>query len=215
MELKLIDNSRVVYLLQARRPAGQLFLPAALEALLGRYHFQKFPTPQELLGETHSFQVGLFEGVGINEFSLYPDGMIVSSRANTDLLDAFIDDVMTWAESALGVFETDVPPKERHYESSIVVSMKMDKEKSFPYLANLNHTLTTLQEKYGLRPFEFDFSALQVANDATAFGGRKPMPFTIARRINVPFEAEIYYATAPLKTNDHLEVLTALEAALS
>jgi hypothetical protein len=213
MELKAIDNGRVVYLTHAWRPKGQLFLPAALEALLNRYHFQKFPTQEELLSDTILFQHGVFEDVGINEFGIYEDGLVVASRADTDFLDRFIEDVLTWAEATFELIEVDIPPKEHHYESALIVSMKI--KGSFPHLANLNQSLTLSQEKYGLRPFEFAFSALQVANDATMYGGKKPIPFTLARRVNVPFDADIYYATAPLKTGDHLLALEALERDLS
>jgi len=212
MELKMIETSRVVYLTQPWRPGGQIFLPDAFQALLNRYRFQKFPTKEELYqGDTFLFNQGVFEDIGIIEFGLYPDGLVVSSRANTTVLDLFIQDVLKWAERDLGIVETDIPPKERHYESTLVVSLQIKEEKSFPYLANLNSSLTAYQENYGLRTFAFSFSAIQVANDPTTYGGRKPVPFTIARRVNVPFDADIYFATAPLKTDDHIAVLEALE----
>jgi hypothetical protein len=157
---------------------------------------------------------GIFEGVGINEFTMYQDGMVVSSRANTDLLDAFIEDLLVWARNELGLVETGVPPRERHYESALVVTLEIDVSAAFPWMQKLNATLTERQVNYGLRPFDFSFGAISVANDPLTYGGRRPIPFTIARRVNVPFEADTYYATAPLKTADHLAVLEALEADL-
>lgn len=213
MELKAIDNSRVVYLTQVRRPKGQLFLPVALQSLLSRYHFQKFPTEQELFSETLAFQHGLFDDIGINEFSIYQDGLIVASRANTDVLDAFIADILAWSADALGLVQVDIPPQERHYESALIVTMKVGA--SFPKLDGLRQSLTATMEQYGLRPFEFSFSAVQVAADETAYAGRRPIPFTLVRRVQVPFESDIYFSTAPLKTNDHLAALEALERDLA
>lgn len=165
------------------------------------------------MSDTFLFQHGVFEDVGINEFGIYEDGLVVASRAGTDFLDRFIKDVLSWAAATLDLVEVNIPPKERHYESMLIVSMKIDR--SFPYMANLAQSLTLTQEKYGLRPFEFAFSALQIASDVTMYAGRKPIPFTLARRINVPFDANIYYATAPLKTVDHIAALEALERDLS
>jgi hypothetical protein len=149
--------------------------------------------------------------VGINEFALYQDGIIVTTRANTALLDDFLDDLLAWSQSALGIVQTDIPPHERHYESNVIVGLDIHEEKSLAFLGRTNKSLQEYQESYGLRPFEFAFGALQVANDTTTYGGKKPIPFTVVRRVNVPFEANVYFSTAPLKTDDHLAVLEALE----
>ena len=126
MELKTVDNSRVILLTQLHRPAGQLFLPMALEAIVNRYHFQKFPSPESCSFVSLSFQQGVFDGVAIDEFAIYPDGVVVSSRSNTDDLDAFVDDLLAWARSDLGLIETGVGPRERHYESALVVILRIN-----------------------------------------------------------------------------------------
>ncbi len=74
--------------------------------------------------------------------------------------------------------------------------------------------LSERQAAYGLRQYEFSFNAISVATDPLTYVGRKPIPFTIARRVNVTFDTDTYYATAPLKTADHLATLEALEADL-
>jgi hypothetical protein len=160
------------------------------------------------------FQHGVFDDVGINQLAIYQDGIIVTSRANTNFLDRFVDDLLAWSEAELGLVQVDMPPRERHYESNIIVGMNMSGDRSFSFLRRLNGSLREYQKGYGLTAFEFAFSAIQVAADVTAYAGRKPCPFTIARRVNVPFGADIYYCTAPLKTDDHLAVLEAFEQEL-
>lgn len=170
---------------------------------------------EELVGDVFLFNHGVFDGVGINEFGIYSDGILVASRANTDILDAFLDDLMSWARQELGIIETGVPPRERHYESALVVSLRINESRSFPFSNILCSALTRYQESYGLKPFDFSFGAFSVATDTTAYGGRKPIPFTIARRVNVPFDANVFYATAPLKTADHIALLEALESEMA
>ena len=71
------------------------------------------------------------------------------------------------------------------------------------------------QEGYGLRPFKFDFGGLSLATDPTLYAGRKPVAFTLARRVNAPYSEKFFYSSAPLKTDDHVALLQQLEKALS
>ena len=215
MELKAIEYSRVIFLTSVTRPAGQLFLPLAVKSLVDRYRFQQIPSAQELSENAFLFKMGEFRGVAIAELEIYPDGMIVTSRADSDLLDQFIEDLMGWAESDLGVVETGIPPHEKHYESALVISMELDSSKSLPFEQLICKTLSEYQQSYGLRPFQFQFGAISWAIDPTKYTGRGAVPFTLARRVNVPFDAGIYFSSAPLKTSDHLAVLQELEKVLS
>ena len=211
MEFKAFEPSRVVLLTFATRKMGQIFLPDAIAALQQRYRFQIVPGATELGNEILSFKIGEMDGVGINEFSIYSDGVIVETRANTSFIDKFLSDVLDFAERELGIEETGIPPRERHYESHVVVSMDINPRKMLPIAKEAQSSLVRSLGEYGLRPFNFDFAAFSFATDATAYGGRKPIPFTLARRINVPFDAGIFFSSAPLATDDHLGLLERLE----
>jgi len=214
MELKAIDSSRVVFLTSVHRPEGQLFLPFAAGALVSRYQFQKVPKGDEISSDILKFEIGVFNGVGINEMSIYPDGVVVASRADTRLIDEFIDDVMNWSKSELGLKETGIPPREKHYESALVIQMNISERWAIPSLDKASAFLTNAQVDYGLKGFSFGFGGYSLLVDAMAYPGRKPVPFTLSRRINVPFEADIFYSTAPLKTEHHLTLLESIEADL-
>lgn len=182
---------------------------------MDRYQFQKHPSGDEFLSDNLAFQHGVFEEVGINDLTVYHDGLIVASRASTDLLDKFIEDLSQFAEQEFGIAHVDVPPHERHYESAVVVRMSIREQVAAPWATGLKKHLTSCQASYGLRPFEFALSAIQVAHDPLSSGGRQPIPFTLARRVNTPFDADIYYSSAPLRTEDHVRALEILEPHLS
>jgi hypothetical protein len=55
MELVAIDLSRVIYLTQIVRPAGQLYIPDAAAKLVQRYSFAKFPSMDELTKDAFTF----------------------------------------------------------------------------------------------------------------------------------------------------------------
>jgi hypothetical protein len=210
MKLHAIEASRLVYLVHVTRPAGQVFLPKAAQALIARYNFQVFPTAEQLTGDVFTFKMGEFEGCAIDEFSIHTDGMIVASKSNTTLLDGFVGSLFEWAAEGLGLERTEVPPHERHYESYLIVSMDIEEflPKAFSASALL---LQKKQEGYGLKPFKFDFGGLSLAVDATLYTGRKPVAFTLARRVNAPFSEKFFYSSAPLKTDDHVALLEKLE----
>ena len=110
--------------------------------------------------------------------------------------------------------ETGIPPIERHFESAIVVEMNVKSKKALSYLDEIAPFLTACQEGYGNPNFIFDFAAISSAIDPTKYPGGKPIAFTLAKRVNVPFEANIYYSTAPLTTEHHLQMLERLERVL-
>lgn len=211
MEFKAFEYSRVVFLMSVHRPAGQLFMPYAGAALVARYHFQKVPTTEEISGDILNFGIGVFNGIGINEMQIYPDGLVITTRADTGLIEAFFDDLWSWAEGEWGLRETGIPPKERHYESAIVVKMEAGRKWKLPYSDEICSYLSSAQVSYGLREFKFSPGGYSSIVDTTAYPGRKPAVFTLARRINVPFEADIFYSAAPLNTEHHLDLLAKIE----
>lgn len=215
MELKAIEYSRIVFLTSVHRAKGQLFLPFAAGELASRYHFQKIPTGDQLSSDILKFEQGVFGDIGINELSIYPDGIIVSTRADADIIELFLNDLLMWAEADLGVTETGIPPREKHYESAIIVKMQLGRKWNIPFAVETCNFLSKAQTDYGLKEFEFQLGGYSFVVDTTSYPNRKPIPFTLARRIGVSFDADIYYSTAPLRTKHHLELLEKIEKNLS
>jgi hypothetical protein len=83
MKLLGIDSSRIIYLMQTLRPLGQVYIPDAIAKVKERYSFVKSPNPEQVL--PLSFAIGKFREAQIVEFSIYNDGLIVSSASDTDL----------------------------------------------------------------------------------------------------------------------------------
>jgi len=210
MKLTSIVQSKVIYLTDVTRPAGQVFIPTAAQAFRERYHFQLGPTAQDLEKGILPFKIGLFEGAAIAEFSIHTDGVIVSSASDTTLLDSFLDDVMAWAKADLGLVQTGVPPEERHYESNVVIRLNLPA--ALPAIfGKIGDALGAKQKSYGLRNASLEVANITWAADATQVTGRGPIPFSIARRANVPFSEDVYFSSAPLKTQHHLELLKDIE----
>src|ERR1044071_8534012 len=125
MELRSIEYSTIVRLTSLRREKGQMFLPKAISDFVERYQFQKYPGPQDFAADSLAFQAGVFQDVGISEMTLYQDGIVVKTRARTDVLDAMLADMLQWAAQH-GIAETNIPPRETHYESAVIVETDID-----------------------------------------------------------------------------------------
>lgn len=209
MRLEEIESSQLTALVNVSRPSGQLFFPMAVSAIHERYSFQGLPTAAEILeGEVLHFRHGHFDGNAF-DLSIYNDGVIVKSASNTAFLEQVLEDVLGWAIAELGFVETTVQPKQVFFESSVVISMDLGVRSEI--LTKIAGRLANYQKQYGLRGSNFELAGVAIASDNTAYVGRKPTGFTIARRANVPFSSGIYYSSAPLKTDDHLDLLQAIE----
>ena len=216
MNFKAFETSRLVKFTTVARQAGQVFLPTVATKLAERYSFQKMPTIEQLVGpiQTYTFSIGAFGDFGIHEFTIYSNGVVVTAAVSTVTLEAFVDDLLAWAKDEVGLKEIGIPPVERYYESAIVVEMNVKSKKALTCLNEIAPFLTTCQESYGNPNFVFDFAAFSSTINPTKYPGGKPIAFTLAKRVNVPFEANIYYSTAPLTTDHHLQLLEKLERVL-
>jgi hypothetical protein len=211
MELVGIENSRIIFLTLVHRPSGQVYLPEAAAKLVQRYSFAKYPSLEELLKATQSFSMGTFKGVQIQDFSIYSDGVIVSSRSDTDILDAFLDDLFAWIASELGLVPVITDRPEKHYESTLVVKSETDLVLATKPAKDVVDAFNRIWHK---KYFETDYahSGFLLHCDASQFKGRRnPMHFVVERRLGVPFDQNLFFSTAPLSTKDHLDFLARLE----
>jgi hypothetical protein len=211
MKLEAIESSQIAALLNVTRPAGQLYLPAAAAALVEKYSFVGTPQLSDFLDEEPlHFKHGSYQGAAF-DFSIYNDGAILKSASDSQILEAALEEILGWAASELGLIQNDIPPRQRFFESAVVVSMDLAVRSTL--LESINTSLNSYQKSYGLKEATFDLAGVSLAVDSTAYVGRKPAAFTLARRVNVPFNSPFYYSTAPLKTSDHLDLLRTIEKA--
>ena len=209
MKLLGIESSRIIYLMQALRPLGQVYIPDAIAKVKERYFFVKVPNPDAAL--PLSFSIGKFRDAQIAEFSIYNDGFIVSSSSNTDLLDAFVEDLLGWAAKELSIEPLTGTTPENFYESSIIVKADSDLTGSTITGLDVGHVVAPAMRAANINAplrlsgvvFDFDSKDFQ--------GKRKPFRLIIDHRINVPFSENIFYSQAPFRTDDHLNILAQFE----
>jgi hypothetical protein len=209
MQLLTIETSRIVFLMQALRTLGQVYIPDAIAKVKARYAFFKAPNPDQVLPLT--FSIGKFRDVGIAEFSIYNDGFVVSSNSNTNVLDAFIEDLLEWAAQELSIERLPGTTPEKFYESSIVVRAESDLVKGTSLNVHLNAVVSQAMQSANITA-PINMSGLIFDFDNKDFlGKRKPVKLIIDRRLNVAFSENIFFSQAPFRTDDHLKVLEQFE----
>jgi hypothetical protein len=212
MELVAIDTSRIVYLTQLRRPAGQMYLPDAALKLAQRYSFTKLPSPDELTREPVAFSMGKFQDVQINEFQIYGDGIIATARAGTEILDAFISDVLRWGEREFGLVQAAIAKPEKYVESAILVKSTKDLMLAVAPANDVAEIVNKAIRRH-ISDVPYRHAGFVLDSDPAAFPGRrKPLRFVVERRLGVAYSENVFYSVAPLHTKDHLKVLSELEA---
>jgi hypothetical protein len=212
MKLLAIEISRLTALFSVTRLQGQAYLPMVAAALVERYAFAAPPASfSDLMADKVEFNHGLFAGSAIDKLEVYNDGMIVSSRSNTDLLDGFLHDLMSWLSSEFGISVVPTRKNDRIHESQLVVSVDESIMKPLSSLNQISRLISSLlQENYGI---DNQLHALGYALSVDPMGNAeiRPSAFRIERRLAAEFSLSQFYSIAPLRTDHHLEILGKIE----
>lgn len=193
----------------------QPYLPDVLASLVRRYKFIGFPSGlEELSAASKRLSMGSWAGSQIDELKVYNDGVIVDAPQNSDVIDAFIDDLYGFVRETFRYVVMSGAEEVRHYESAIVVKLAPSVTSGLSALHALSEDVSKYQAAYGLPGFEFEPTRLGVDVDASKHAGKRPISFTLERRLGEPFEQDQWFSSAPLKSNDHIAVMRKLEKAL-
>lgn len=182
--------------------------------MIRRYNFQHYPDKAPLPGSNESprLAVGVFNGIQIDEMTVYNDGVIVTARADTAVLDEFMDDIYDYLGSQFSFIKIQVPTETRHYESTVLVELDPRASRKFDFLQGLYNDLSGFRAEYGHGEGDYSFFGLEA--DVEPGGGPLSKTFGLQRRLGTPYGANQWWSTGPLKTKDHTAVLSNLEKQL-
>jgi hypothetical protein len=219
MKIVAVEQGRVLDLvpIEEIRPEGGIYLPALVNGLLQRYGFISGPKDlTEVATAGAKFLHGHFpvngEDVVVRELGFYSDGMIVDCH-NTTFADAILDDFFKWAGETFKLRERQTPAQ-RTYTSVIVFDFDKAIEPILGKLLGITGMLSeSLRAAYGWE-YEYGLQRLAYQVDPTAVKLLRNTLFFIERRLNVAFSENRYYSGAPLRTEQHMALLAAIEQEL-
>jgi hypothetical protein len=218
MELSSIILARVFTFFQVNEldPRNRIS-PFDLTALLvEKYGFRVYP--REIkdydFDKGVDYMLGKFDdGTLIGRVTQFSNGLAVETGSSTDDSEKVLDGMLAWGAQALGLNYKPEMTRRRGYVSQ--VAFKTDVA-----LDGLNPILRMLAERITKRVAEAEgvsvpFETTAVVINFDALNTKLPVGvFEIARRENVPFSDNTYFSQAPIPTEEHLQLLADLEAAL-
>jgi hypothetical protein len=222
MKLLHVATARTIWLLPILdlNPRGQAFTQETIDRISERYKFKGPPTITAALdaqkkNEPVYFAAGEFMSLsGVNvvvDLKLYNDGFLADCRSNTKDSEMFLTDVFSWLPAGLGLPKTDVSIRKKMYVSELQMESKHHLIMINPKLATLNKALAAMVPKGSAT--SYDVSSLSCATDPK--DGTPLLNFKFERLVNTPFAENRYYSSAPVQTDDHLELLDNLEKILT
>lgn len=197
-------------------PLGGVNDPNVIDKIRERYHFTRVPElkSEEIAKNGYKFESGHFQfrssTVRIVDFALYRDGIVING-IKTDGVEAFLEDVISYMKKEFSFRDFITKPR-RYFQSQIVVEFDRSPAKLIRSIEKITAAISgRLKKIYEMEiPMEFgriDFDFDKTASRAPAAVQR----FIIERRTGIPFEKERYFCAAPMRTDEHEEVLREIE----
>ncbi len=208
--MKLVDivMSQVTRLCQATRPKGQPYWPHLVSKIADQYRFQVKPeTIADLEGFKLKFRHGLFDDQAIDSLEIYNDGIIVKCISNTDLIDRFIDELLDWFEHNYGGRFLETQTVGTMYESHLIIEANRDVFQPLESYRPILRMIGEFLEESSNLNTKFETYGLIFSADRTQISSIKPIAFRLERREGVEFPRQLFFSSAPLKTDQHLRIL--------
>lgn len=216
MELLSVQRARSIWLFDSYdlNPRGKNIGTNLIDWLKHAYQFTKVPTSLMDLDDTKAlyYSGGQYriqkESIDV-ELRIYGDGVVGDTRSSTEDTDLFLSDMLASAAKEFSLpYKAEIVRK-KLYVSEITV-------RTGKSLATLNPKLATFATKLAL------VIGGQPAPELASIGfwpDILPNPsasvFRFERKFGAEFSDNRYYTRAPLQTSKHIELLEALETALS
>lgn len=212
MKLLAIEMGRVTSLFRIARTSGQPYLPDIAAQLAEKYRFAGAPQSfGDLGGEKAEFKHGLFEGNAIETLEVYNDGIIVTSRSDSDFIDKFIDDFRSWLTKNHDLSMTETHTVNKMYESVLLVETHRDIFRPLDVYTGVLRMIEKALRDSSKLEVQYQHFGLALSADHTQNPALKPIPFRFERKEGIEYSRRQFHTTAPLKTKQHLEVLEHLE----
>jgi hypothetical protein len=217
MEVTQVLLARVIQML---KPFGAaVYLPEIANKLKAKYAFVTAPRDREFEELVSSeptqgaeFRHGRLVSDGrqiiVQQLTVFNDGVVVDTTTSTDDSDLFLTDLLQWAREVLPEAK---PLGPAFYLSNLEIHTRFALEKYVPTFRPFGDKIGALLNGYGIEAPRYEVSAVTLFFDQIGKLAPQPGAFNLERRANVPYEKNIWFAQAPLRTADHINLLLDLE----
>jgi hypothetical protein len=209
MKLEKVIFGQAIQFIEAGEAKGRRSPVPLIRELQDRYGFVEVPRKVADLNFDAgvSFLQGYFRDIMIDKFQVYNNGLLCEAAADNQQCADFLDEIMSWAPQH---FNIPVKPRMKAFQSKIEVTSTKDIRNTFAKFADVGSLIGRMLEGYGLQSPPYVAAGLVLQHEPQPNIASNPN-FEFAWRAERPFEDRIYYSSAPLRTQDHLQVLNLLE----
>ena len=185
-----------------------------LRAIEERYGFLQAP---RMLAD-YDFQKGVTFTFGqfhndwiIEKLQIFNNGILVEAKTETSKIESFLDEIIDWA---IAEFDVKFPAEKflgRAYLSQFEIHVDMNLGELFAQFSECGGFITECLNAYGLNSPSYEAVQLTMFGDITKVTSPHPgSSFTFERRMAKPFSSNLYYSSAPLRSEDHIKALEML-----
>jgi hypothetical protein len=224
MEVQEVLLARAIRLVKVSAVVG--YWPDLLKDLGTRFSFAHLPSAEDVIASQNKgtakgaeFQVGRLRRkdgstIVIEKFTVFNDGLVADTRTSTDDCDIFLDSIEEWASSNLSGFKN---VGRSLYLDQLEVKFNLLQSHEYAKVFNtIGEQVSSLLTEYGMpRITPYRFGSITMSMEPERQPALQPGVFQIERRQNIPFDENVYWAQAPLRTGDHTKLLEALEQLLA
>lgn len=196
-------------------PRGTIFTPDLAREIVARYQFQKFPqTLDEWRGENGAvFEMGKIDSQIISKLVIWTTGITVETHSNTSDSKRLLVEMLAWASERFGLPPFDEMSKRWAFISDLSFYSDAPLLTTAPAVRLADKVSSAISEITG-ESVKYEPLIVSVGHDPlTRKYGRAP--FSIQRRLEVPFKEHKYFSEAPLPTDLHIKLLEEYEADVS
>jgi hypothetical protein len=215
MQVAAVILARLVAFLETidLNPRGRMYFPSMVPALAARYGFVKFPQKLEDFDESKgiTFEGGRFQDVTIQRIQIFSHVLVAETASSTADSERMLEDALVWGAETFGLLYRPGMIKRRAYVSQLTFYSESILPRLNPVLSRVAQKLNTrvpqffgYDLKYRPSAFAISYDPLEIKNGAAQF--------SIEARTEVPYAENKYFSTAPLPTDEHIELLQTLEA---
>lgn len=216
MNIIAYDNSKITVLFPFEEvsPLSGESTASIVSRVISRFSFQNGPDlslPKAELDKGLKFERGVDvggSGSSIAGLDVYSDGVVINAQT-TDIAERFWENLSLWMIQDVGFRQFRETPA-RRFISQIVVEF----DKPVGNIIKMFETFSGIVSKKLENIYQADiplgFSRLDLEFDKQKSSLIVPK-FIIERRLGIAFAKERYHCSAPMRTNDHIEVLNQIE----
>ena len=212
MKLITIEMSTLLRFGIVGNASKQVYLPELIQAIVAEFHFSQAPEISAEKLESLEFVHGKYKDFGISKLGIYNDGLVVRSQTNTRRLVDFVAHFEKWIKKSFGI---DLHASQTYghiFESNLIVHSDKNILKIFDKLAKLEKSLSEKLMATSQFSATFATPGFSLVTTATTSSGFNPAAFRFERKTGTATDLGYYFSTAPLETDQHLELLGELES---